>query len=84
MDARGNIVNNNMNVLLRNLTMINVVFLPLGVLASMGGMSEFTMMIQEYGIDWRIGYPLFTAAMVGMGAALWVAVRAWTNQMFSR
>jgi magnesium transporter len=84
MDARGNVINNNMNVLLRNLTMINVVFLPLGVLASMGGMSEFTMMIQEYGIDWRIGYPLFTVAMVALGAALWVAVRSWTTQMFSR
>ena len=44
MDARGAIINNNMNVLLRNLTLINVVFLPLGVLAGIGGMSEFTMM----------------------------------------
>ncbi|MET0216560.1 MAG: magnesium transporter CorA family protein, partial [Burkholderiales bacterium] len=33
MDARGNIVNNNMNVLLKNLTLINIVFLPLNLIA---------------------------------------------------
>lgn len=37
-----------MNVLLKNLTIINVVFLPLAVLASMGGMSEFTIRIRDY------------------------------------
>ncbi len=37
MDARGTIINNNMNVLLKNLTIINVVFLPLNLIASMGG-----------------------------------------------
>ena len=56
LDARGNIINNNMNILLKNLTIINVVFLPLGVIAGMGGMSEFSVMLNEYGIDWRIGY----------------------------
>ncbi|MGE0387310.1 MAG: magnesium transporter CorA family protein [Gammaproteobacteria bacterium] len=65
MDARGNLVNNNMNVLLRNLTVINVVFLPLNLIASIGGMSEFSMMTA--GIDWRISYSLFCAAMVAVG-----------------
>lgn len=41
MDARGNLVNNNMNILLKNLTIINVVFLPLNLIACIGGMSEF-------------------------------------------
>ena len=44
MDARGTIVNNNMNVLLKNLTLINIVFLPLNLIASIGGMSEWSMM----------------------------------------
>ena len=42
MDARGNIINNNMNVLLKNLTLISVVFLPLNLIAGVGGMSEFS------------------------------------------
>lgn len=65
MDARGNLVNNNMNVLLRKLTIINVVFLPLNLIASIGGMSEFTMMTR--GINWRTSYFLFSAAMVLIG-----------------
>ena len=47
MDARGTIVNNNVNVLLKNLTFINIIFLPLTLIASIGGMSEFSMMTRE-------------------------------------
>ena len=65
MDARGNLVNNNMNILLKNLTLINVVFLPLNLIASVGGMSEFSMM--THGIDWRISYTLFFLAMIAIG-----------------
>jgi magnesium transporter len=65
MDARGSLVNNNMNVLLKNLTIINIVFLPLNLIASIGGMSEFSMMTG--GIDWRLSYSLFFAAMVVIG-----------------
>lgn len=65
MDARGNLVNNNMNVLLRKLTLINVVFLPLNLIAGIGGMSEFTMMTR--GVDWRISYALFFIAIVLIG-----------------
>jgi magnesium transporter len=75
LDARGNVINNNMNILLKNLTIINVVFLPLGVIAGMGGMSEFSMLLNTYGIDWRIGYAAFSAAMVTLGFALWWIVR---------
>ncbi|MBP7051640.1 MAG: magnesium transporter CorA family protein [Phycisphaerae bacterium] len=72
MDARGNIVNNNMNVLLKNLTIINVVFLPLNLIASIGGMSEFSLMTQ--GIPWPVSYFLFCAAMVALGVATWKAL----------
>jgi magnesium transporter len=65
MDARGSLVNNNVNVLLRKLTMINVVFLPLNLIAGIGGMSEFSMM--THGIDWKVSYSLFLIAMVMIG-----------------
>jgi magnesium transporter len=65
MDARGNLINNNVNVLLRKLTIINVVFLPLNLIAGIGGMSEFTMMTE--GINWRISYTLFSVAIVLIG-----------------
>ena len=78
MDARGTIVNNNMNVLLKNLTVINIVFLPLTLIASVGGMSEFSMMTQ--GIDWRISYAAFMIAMIVLGLLTWL----WVGKMIDR
>ena len=65
MDARGTLVNNNMNVLLKNLTIINVVFLPLNLIAGIFGMSEFSMITQKY--DWRISYSFFFVAIILIG-----------------
>ncbi len=73
MDARGTIVNNNMNVLLKNLTLINIVFLPLNLIASIGGMSEWSMMMQ--GLDWRLAYGLLCLGMVAFGWATWIFMR---------
>lgn len=70
MDARGTIVNNNMNVLLKNLTLINIVFLPLNLIASIWGMSEWSVITK--GLDWRISYFLFFLGMVVFGWATWV------------
>lgn len=67
MDARGTIVNSNVNVLLKNLTLINVIFLPLTFIASIGGMSEFSMMTQ--GIDWRRSHALLAGGMAMLGWA---------------
>ena len=71
MDARGNIINNNMNILLRNLTLINIVFLPLNLIASIGGMSEYTRMTEHF-IDWKLAYTLFFLAMAALGVATWI------------
>jgi len=65
MDARGTLVNNNMNVILKNLTMINVIFLPLNLIASIGGMSEYSFMTKA--VDWRVSYALLMVAMFFIG-----------------
>jgi len=62
MDARASIVNNNLSLLIKRLTIISVVFLPLNFIASVGGMSEFTMITQR--IPWWISYSTFTVAML--------------------
>jgi magnesium transporter len=84
LDARGNLINNNMNVLLKNLTIINVIFLPLSVITGIGGMSEFSMMLDDHAIDWRVGYSAFTAALLAFGLVLWVAVRTYINRTWRR
>lgn len=70
MDARAAIINNNMNVLLKNLTLINVVFLPMNLIAGIGGMSEFSRFTDR--VDWRISYALFMLAMTLFGWVTWV------------
>jgi magnesium transporter len=72
MDARGTMVNNNMNVLLKNLTLISVIFLPLNLIASIGGMSEFTMMTERFG--WGFAYTALSVGMVLLGWVTWVVL----------
>ena len=79
MDARGTLVNNNMNILLKKLTVINVVFMPLNLLAGIFGMSEYSMITE--GIDWRISYSLFLIAMLLIG---WLTAYSLGRLSFSR
>ena len=72
MDARASIVNNNLSLLIKRLTIINVVFLPLNFLASVGGMSEFSMMTQ--GIPWWFSYAVFTGSMLVIAVATYYVV----------
>ena len=67
MNARASIVSNNLNVLMKSLTVINVVFMPLNVLAGVGGMSEFSMMTKN--IPWPLAYSAF---MLGLTAIGWI------------
>jgi len=78
MDARGTIVNNNMNVLLKNLTLINTVFLPLNLIASIGGMSEWSMMTQP--MKWQVSYALFSLGMIGLGWGTWIVMKRFVDK----
>ena len=55
------------NATVRRLTFITTIFMPLSLLAGIGGMSEWTMMTGAE--NWRIAYPLFLVAMVVIGVA---------------
>ncbi|MHC1705207.1 MAG: magnesium transporter CorA family protein [Tenuifilaceae bacterium] len=56
---------NQTNASVRRLTLISTIFLPLTLLASIGGMSEWTMMTGK--VHWSLSYPLFILAMVVIG-----------------
>ncbi len=56
---------NETNTTVRRLTIITTIFMPLTLLAGIGGMSEWSMMIGPE--NWRIGYPAFLLAMVVIG-----------------
>jgi magnesium transporter len=55
------------NATVRRLTLITTIFMPLTLLAGIGGMSEWSMMTGPQ--NWRIAYPAFLAAMVLLGLA---------------
>jgi magnesium transporter len=57
---------NRTNRSVRRLTFITTIFLPLSLLAGIGGMSEWSMMTGTE--NWRISYPLFLLAMAVVGA----------------
>ena len=56
---------NEMNSTVRRLTFITTIFMPLTLLAGIGGMSEWTMMTGAS--NWRIAYPAFIVALVLLG-----------------
>ena len=73
MDARGSIVNNNSNILIKRLTVISIVFMPLNLIASIGGMSEFSMMTKN--ISWIISYTLFSVGLVIIAFVTYLIVK---------
>ena len=73
MDARVSIVSNNLNVLMKRLAILTVIFGLLNIPASMGGMSEFTRyVVDSLQISPGIAYFFFT---VGMGVLGWACYR---------
>jgi magnesium transporter len=56
---------NQTNMTVRRLTFITTIFMPLTLLAGIGGMSEWSMMTGSE--NWRIAYPAFLLVMVIIG-----------------
>lgn len=57
---------NRTNTTVRRLTFITTIFMPLTLLAGIGGMSEWSMMTGP--ANWRVSYPVFGLAMALIGA----------------
>jgi magnesium transporter len=66
-------MSNETNISVRRLTMIATVFMPLTLLASIGGMSEWSMMTGPE--NWKITYPLFLAAMVVIAVLNYIIIK---------
>ena len=73
MDATIGFININQNRRVTQLTMLSVVFLPMNVLAGMGGMSEFSMMTA--GVPWPISYGAFLVGTAAIGFLTYRVVR---------
>ncbi len=78
MDAIVGFINVNQNKDIKRLTIISVIFMPLNLLAGIGGMSEFTMMTQR--IPWPIAYSGFTIGLIAIGWITFVGLRFFENR----
>ncbi len=73
MDATIGFININQNKRVNQLTVFSVVFMPINILAGMGGMSEFSMMTQ--GIEWPVAYGGFVLVSALIGLATYVVLK---------
>jgi len=48
MDARTGVINNNLNLLMKRLTILTVIFMPLNVIAGVFGMSEYSEFVNGF------------------------------------
>jgi magnesium transporter len=78
MDATVGFININQNKRISKLTTISVVFVPLNIIAGIGGMSEFSMMTE--GIPWQLSYSAFAVAMGLIGWGTYVTLRWLENR----
>lgn len=78
MDATVGFLNVNQNKDLKRLTIISVVFMPINVLAGIGGMSEFSMM--THGIPWTVAYSIFIVGMIAIGIMTYASLRHMENR----
>jgi magnesium transporter len=78
MDATIGFININQNRRVNQLTVFGVVFMPINILAGIGGMSEFSMMTE--GLPWPVAYGAFVLAMGLLGWATYSLLRHFENR----
>ena len=70
MDARASIINNNLNVMMKNMNAIMIAIAIPSFIAAVGGMSEFSVI---FGTNYKITYSIFMLLMILIGIiTFWV------------
>ncbi|MDD2734313.1 MAG: magnesium and cobalt transport protein CorA [Desulfuromonadaceae bacterium] len=82
MDATVGFININQNRVLYRLTILSVIFMPLNVIAGIGGMSEFSMMTKT--IPWPVSYSIFTVGMLVVAWLTYVILRLFEKRGVQR
>lgn len=72
-DARVSVVSNNLAIIMKQLAIINIVFMPLNVITGLGGMSEYSMMTSH--VWWPHAYSALILVMVAIGYITYLMVK---------
>jgi len=78
MDATVGFININQNKRVNQLTMFGMVFMPINILAGMGGMSEFSMMTKA--IPWPMAYGGFIVVGSLIGYVTYLALKLFEKR----
>lgn len=81
MDATIGFININQNKRVNQLTIFGTVFMPINILAGIGGMSEFSMMTS--GLPWPLAYGGFLCGSALVGFGTYVALRHFEKRKTS-
>jgi len=84
MDATVGFININQNKRVSKLTSIGIIFMPINIIAGIGGMSEFSMITTDLGIEWPWAYGAFVAGAVLAGWATHVLLRLYESREMRR
>ena len=82
MDATIGFININQNKRVNQLTVFSVVFMPINILAGIGGMSEFSMMTE--GTPWPMAYGSFFIGSALIGLATYVLLKKFEKRRFKK
>jgi len=69
---------NETNATVRRLTFITTIFMPLSLLAGIGGMSEWSMITGPQ--NWKFTYPLFLLVMIILGVGNFYLLKWWEKK----
>jgi len=83
MDATVGFININQNKTMKQLTVLSVIFMPLNILAGIGGMSEYSMMTHDV-MSWPVAYFLFTLGMVVVAWLTYLLLRYFEKRRLGR
>ncbi|OGU13130.1 MAG: magnesium transporter [Geobacteraceae bacterium GWC2_53_11] len=78
MDSTVGFININQNRVIYRLTVLSVIFMPLNVIAGIGGMSEFSMMTKD--IPWPVSYAFFTFGLFGIAWITYVILKMFEKR----
>lgn len=76
MDARASMVNNNLNIMMKNMNAVMIAIAIPTFLTGVGGMSEFTAM---FGSGYKTTYPIFVILMIILGLLTF-----WITKMLAK
>ncbi len=82
MDATIGFININQNKRVNQLTVFSVVFMPINILAGVGGMSEFSMMTE--GTPWPLAYGGFFVGSSLIGLVTYVLLKKFEKRRLKR